>query len=134
MELKIGDSMFRYISMSGIHKFTVIGVHQYETVCQYVVRDENCNHGWKCEMLITKDSKGKYRYSSMVNDNDDDSQEYWHNDASFFYTTLDGCKSDHYKLLIREKKADIEKFQGIVKQKITALKELEDLLATFNKT
>ncbi len=62
MELKIGDSMFRYISMSGIHKFTVIGVHQYETVCQYVVRDENCSHGWKCEMLITKDSKGKYRY------------------------------------------------------------------------
>lgn len=110
-ELKIGDKLHRYVTMSGIWKYEVIGVHEYKSVTQYVIRCESCSHGWKCELLIVKDDYGRYSFVSMLNHQEDDDQRYWHyeDEKRHFHTTVDAVKLEHAKILLAEKKEAVKK-------------------------
>jgi O6-methylguanine-DNA--protein-cysteine methyltransferase len=77
IELKLGDSLYKYSSIN-LLIYTVFGIVQREEGKYYQVRCTSCNHGNKCEVLIKEDDRGKLVYVSMLNEDEEDKQYYWH--------------------------------------------------------
>jgi hypothetical protein len=100
--LKIGDKLFRFVFGFGIysriHEFLVIEAHETKHGKQYVVEDQNCTHGWKCQLLIAPTNKNHFKFIRQIND-EDNSQEHWHHNNGagreyFFYTNKHYCVVD----------------------------------------
>jgi hypothetical protein len=129
--LKIGDLLYRYVSAGGVFKFTVIGLRINERDTQYEVRSENCNHGWKCELLIAKNDYGLLSYVCLLNDDEEDSQKFWHNDlfgtAYHFFLTEQEAKQERIDWMINWQQKEIEKQKSSIQRAELELAKLIEM-------
>lgn len=132
--LKIGDELFRYVEMSGIWKFIVKGVRQYESDFQYEIESQSCSHGWKCMLLIGLNDYGKLTYISMLNNDDDDRQEYWHVGKFHFYPTAKEAKVEAHEHYLSEYKDKLRKAKESVSSIEKTIQEIKDLIAIDSAT
>ena len=131
--MNIGDKLYRRVEMSGIWEYEVFAVHDYGTVKQYSVRCAPCNHGWKCELLVAEDNKGNFVYVSMLNNDEDNDQTYWHTNGPLFRKTKDEAKRDSYLVILRHRKEMLAKAQSALKQAEKDVAEMEILLEDLPK-
>ena len=135
----LNDVLYRYVSLSGIHKFIVIGVNATKYGTQYVLQDQACKHGWKCEVLCEYD-KNNLRFVKMVNDHEDDSQHHLHTSIGgleYYFKSkiedvyIDVIKSNmsHIKQNIGDLERRLKASKDKLKQQELALKDAELLLS-----
>lgn len=126
--MKIGDELFRYIVMGGIHRFIVLGVRQYEDSEQYEIEDQNCAHGWKCRLLVARNDYGKLHAIHMLNEDEDDRQRHWHtNDGFHFWPTVGEAKAEAYRDALRkadERVSNAEEALKVAKRQRDEMKSL----------
>lgn len=124
--LNIGDKLYR-VALGHDWSYTVKGVQTYEHATLY---DIQCDHVGNCiesRLIVTANKHGgSFRFVSC-----DDDEASLHDDNALFYPTKEKALLEHYRLLIKERKQYIEKFQNLVKYHTKRLKEYEDL---FEKT
>ena len=130
--LEIGSKLFRYVSLSGVWEYEVIGIRTYKKEFQYEVKSLSCSHGWACELLIAQDDKGRLSYVSMLNNEDDDDQSYWHtnNETEFYFRTekylaQEDCYKYQLTFLDKELSANISKVEETKKR----IKKYQDMIA-----
>lgn len=131
-KLSTGDSVFKYLGMNGVGNYKVIGKREYPDNIQYEVECQNCTHGYKCQVLITLDDHGQYKYVAMLNDDEDDSQYYWHNTGTFFLTSAE-AKIAEGERWIREHKEKLAKLEEQVQAKKKRIGELEVFISELKK-
>lgn len=127
-DYKVGDELFRYIEMGGIHRYVVQGVRQYETDVQLEVEDQSCSHGWKCRILVARNDYGKIHAVHMLNDDEDDTQRHWHGNEGFhFWPTVAKAKAEGFDAAIRRAKENVGKAEEGLAASKRRLQELESL-------
>lgn len=77
MNLKLNQKLYKYSSFY-LMEYEVFGILEREDGIYYQIRCESCRHGYKCEVLIKLDDNKNYKYVSMLNEDEDDRQYYWH--------------------------------------------------------
>ena len=126
--LKIGDKLYRYVEVGGIFTYTIIGLRISEFETAYEARCETCTHGWKCEMVIgNSDDKLVYRY--MINDDEDNRQNYWHNDKTQFHQDVNLAKIDAYNNQNKYWSEKINKLEEALKIARDEKKKVDGLIA-----
>lgn len=130
--MRIGTQLYRYIPLSGIWEYTVIGIHEYEDRKQFAVRSESCTHGWKCELLIAYDDNGRLKYVSMLNNDEEDDQSYWHVDDEtrprYFYSTKAEAHLECYTRLEQKYKDKIQQAKTVLAREEKQYKEIAEAL------
>jgi len=124
--MEIGTSLWRHIKCGGIHEYKCIGIRQYEKDTFYELEDQACTHGWKCQVLVG----GKLdalRYISMINDDEDEPQEYWHTDHNFFRLRKEQAELDLIRVNLDIVKKNFEKAQAIFEREKASLAKYEEL-------
>jgi len=127
-QLSIGDSLYRHVTMSGIWHYLVVGIHQYEGCQQYVVESQSCSHGWKCKLLIADDGKGVLRFVSHLNDDESDSQHYWHTDKTAFWQHKDEAHRECYRNLLQTTADEVTKADAALKSAQKRLAQVKEAL------
>lgn len=120
IKLQIGDNLFHYVSFHGVLKYIVTGIRNYGDTTHYEIECENCSHGYRCKILVTKDQdwgRDRFKYIEMLNDED---REYFifHNDSYYYLTSTEAL---------------LEKTHEILEEKRKRKKELEFRLDKANK-
>jgi len=127
-KLKVGDNLYRHVTMSGIWEYEVFGVHQYENSVQYAVRCNTCTHGWKCELLIAENDYSEYAYISMLNNSEHDDQRHWHNGDNKFCITRKEAHRQCYEKMLKKRKEEIRKSEETTTRLKKNLEEIEEAL------
>lgn len=126
-DLKLGDSLYRYVRCGGIFHYKVVGTRTYEDGVLYEVETQSCNHyGEKCRLLIAK-TKTAYRYVSMTNDNEEDSQEYWHTDDTQFHTIKEKAELDLINANLSIVQKNLATAEDRVRREKESLKRYQEL-------
>lgn len=123
--LKLDQEVYRYVQCSGIHTFKVISINETKYGTQYIVEDQKCNHGWKCQLLIQYCDKD-LKFVKMVNDDEDDSQLYWHQNGDkeyYFKTNIQEAYIDIFISNINYRKAAVAKAEAHLKALNKGLEE-----------
>lgn len=127
-DYKVGDELFRYIEMGGIHRYIVQGVRQYQDDVQLEVEDQSCSHGWKCRLLVARNDYGKLHAVHMLNDDEEDTQRHWHQNEGFhFWPTTTRAKAEGFDAAIRRAKESVAKAEDGLAAAKRRLQELESL-------
>ena len=129
IRLKIGDELFTHESGKGIFTYVVLGVREYEGATLYEVECQECKHHTKCRLLVAqKDEQEVFRYVSMLNDDEDNEQYYWHSSAEYFMTRKDCMKDAWNKAIAYHTKhaQELEDSLKIQRKRIAELKALMD--------
>jgi len=101
-KLSLGDILYKYLTFNGIGKYEVIGIREYSKgQVQYELLCHACTHGYKCEVLVTATTKGRFEYVSMIKGED---QEYWHDDSPYFLTQNEAIIYQSNKILSKKSK------------------------------
>ena len=112
MTIKLKQKLYKYSSCY-LMEYEVFGVLQREEGEYYQIECKTCRNHYSCEVLIKLDENRRFKYVSMINDEDNE-QYHWH-------TTDD---KDYYCL---SKKEALEKVLNrnieLCKKKITEKKE-----------
>ena len=133
MTINLDDLLYRYVVLSGIHTYKVIEIHTTKFGNQYVLEDQNCRHGWKCQLLCEPDNSGYLKFIRQLNDNEDDPQEHWHKAIDkeyFFKSDISDAYRDVLASNVKILKSDIEKLQQTLNKKEADLKKAEDAFKT----
>ncbi len=136
-----GDKLWRYQGLGRIAQYTVTGIMQRADLTLYEVECGNCNHGWKCRILITEYAKTEsYEYAAMVNDQDGE-QDCWHRthgaDSRYYTTKIDCLKAVYTQRLRDAEQEKITRERGVeaTDKKIAEIKEqLQNLLTATEAT
>jgi hypothetical protein len=107
--MNIGDKLYRAVTVSGIWEYVVLGIHTYEGCQQYVVESQTCSHGWKCKLLIADNGKGALCFVSLLNDDPDESQHFWHTDKTTFWPCKYDAHKELYQSIVWKSQDDIRK-------------------------
>lgn len=128
MNMEIGTSLYRYVRCGGIFEYKVIGIRVYEDNTQYELESQTCTHGWKCKLLVGG-AADKLRYISMTNDDEENSQHYWHTDDTKFRFKKEEAELDLIAANSRILKENIEKTKELLARQQSELKRYEGLAA-----
>jgi len=135
LNLKINDTLYKYSSPS-LMIYKVFGILEREDGIYYQIRCESCHHGKKCEVLIRVDDQGRLVYVSMLNEDEEDKQYYWHTtDEDDFYQlhkpyALENVVKRNIKCCYNQKrKLELEEYLKELEDEIKEIqkKQLEDL-------
>lgn len=77
IELKLGQKLYKYSTIY-LMQYEVFGILEREDGKYYQIRCLSCRHGEQCEILIKIDDNKKLKYVSILNENEESSQYYWH--------------------------------------------------------
>jgi len=126
-ELKIGDTLCKYVTFAGLNFYTVTAIITREQATLYELESKNCKHGYNCRLLVAKinDKPGKYRFVSMLNDDEENRWHSWHDDSLFYISKMD-ARRDIYLQLIQERKAEIDKYEATLGRLKKGLVELNE--------
>ena len=121
-KINIGDVIYRYVSFGGIHKYKVVGKREYEDNTELEVEDQNCNHGWKCRLLVAVNDYNRLVSIRMLNDDEDNSQRCWHSQDEYnFWLDEKHARKQYaavtlskYKDKLQVAKNKVKELQGVV--------------------
>jgi hypothetical protein len=130
--LKIGDTIYKYLSFNGFGEYIVIAVKEMKECYIYEVECQKCTDHDKCTMYVSDEGKGIYKFLSMTNNNgeDDSPQEYWHNDR-LFYSSLKAGKIAEYNKCICDRQKDIDERASLIERLKVELEELKQHLSNI---
>lgn len=79
IKLKIGQELYRYSKFYHIMRYEVFGILQREEGEYYQIVCKDCRHlNWNCEVLIKLSDENEFKYVSMLNDREGNSQYHFH--------------------------------------------------------
>jgi len=129
IKLKIGDELFKYQPLKGIWSYIVLGVRDYGDSVLYEIECQACNDHEKCRILVAQnDNQKSFHYVSIVNDDEEHEQYYWHIQNEY-YVSKNDCKRQAYKKEVEYKENRIKELEAqlkTVKDSLTELKLLID--------
>ena len=128
IRLNIGDSLYNYQSFKGVFTYKVIGVRDYSDVVLFEIECQECSDHAKCKLLVSQiDNIKRFTYVSMIDEDEDNEQYYWHNHTEFFLTKND-CKKIAYVKVKEQKEKRIEELKEKLKQEQQSLAEIKSLI------
>ena len=128
-EYKIGDEIFRYVTVMGVFRWLVIGRRERENEVQLELECQTCNHGWKCKVLVAQNDYKKIVSVNMLNEDDEDSQRHFHGqEECTFWPTSAEAKNEHLKNLIRKAEKELSDARELVGHREKRLSELRGLI------
>jgi hypothetical protein len=100
LKLNIGDELYTHESGKGIFKYVVLGIREYDGATLYEVECQECRDHAKCRLLISqKDESTVFKYVSMINEDDEKPQYYWHSTAEYFLSRTQCIKDARIKAI-----------------------------------
>ena len=116
--MKQGDKLYKYQGFSKYAEYIVTAVIKRESLTQYELECQNCEHGFKCRILVKK-IRGTQQYEFLCCVNDEE-EEYkaWHTDwgkkEELYYHSLKEARIAVYESAISRKKSEIKNHQDII--------------------
>lgn len=128
IKLQINDKLYNYQSLKGIFTYIVIGVRDYGESVLYEVECQNCKDHDNCRLLVSQvDNEKRFRYVTMINEDEENEQYYWHS-TGYFYISKNDCKKAAYQEAIKFKEKEIEELKTKLKIAQEHLIELKLLI------
>ncbi len=124
--LKIGDFLYRYVRCGGVFEYKVIGIRIYDDQTLYELESQSCTHGWKCKILVGG-KIDQLRYVCMTNDEEEDTQHYWHTDDTKFRKIKEEAEIDLINANLAIVKENIRTAEERVTREKASAKKYEDL-------
>ena len=125
IKLQINDELYNYQALKGIFTYIVRGVRDsilYEIECQ------ECKDHANCRLLVSQiDNQKRFKYVSMINEDEDNEQYYWHSLDDFFISKND-CKKAAYQKAKEYKEKQIEELETKLKSAQENLIEIKLLI------
>lgn len=133
MEIKLGQKLYKYATFY-LMEYEVFGILQREEGEYYQVRCNSCKHGTKCEVLLKFNDQQKLIYVSMLNEDEEDKQYYWHVSSTisgaeeYYHFSKKDALTAVLGRAIKSEEESIKKFEENIKRcKETILKHQEYL-------
>lgn len=128
IKLNIGDDLFAYVAFKGIFNYKVIGIREYQSGNLYEIECQQCHDHENCIVLVSQhDNFPQFQYVSMVNEDEENEQYYWHSGQDYFISKNE-CKKQAYDKSIKSKKKEIEELENKLKERKQSLSELQSLV------
>ena len=126
--MKIKDKLYKYQGFGKFAEYICTAIIKREKLVMYELECQNCNHGWKCKILVKRGkNKQEYEFVAMVNDEEEE-YEAFHTTLQpneRFFVNLEDAKKAVYLNAINFKKSEIEKHKKVLKRSEKELQELE---------
>lgn len=133
MKLKIKQKLYKYSTIY-LMEYEVFGILQREDGEYYQIRCKTCKDHNFCEVLIKLNDNDKFKYVSMLNENEDNKQYYWHttdDDNDYYCLTkkeaLEKVLNRNIKLCEKQIKEKKKIIQNIEKNIIEYKEQLKAL-------
>lgn len=129
MELKLGQKLYKYSSFY-LMQYEVFGILEREDGKYYQIKCLSCKHGADCEVLIKLDDNKKLKYVSMLNENEEDRQYYWHTteDKDFYCLSKKEALEKVLERSIRSCEKEISDLKERIKNKEQNIIEYKEKL------
>ena len=115
VKLQIDDELYNYQALNGIFTYTVRGVRDYGDSILYEIECQECRYHNNCRLLVSQiDNQKRFKYVSMINEDEENEQYYWHSTGDFFITKND-CKKAAYQKAKEDKEKQIEELKSKLK-------------------
>ena len=124
--LNIGDKLYKDTPLNGIFEYIVTEIRKSNDNVMYVAECQNCNHGYKCLVLIARNlaSKNVFKYVEMIND-ENNIDEYIAYNYGLYFKSKKECKINATKEYIKNHKKTIDEYKKGIKYAEERIKELE---------
>lgn len=128
IKLNIGDLLYNYQNTkSGLFKYKIIEIRESLDNIQYVIECQDCKDHPKCKILITQiDNLKQFRYVSMIDEDSENEQYYWHQDI--YFLNINDCKKYVYKKYISDYEKEIKDLEVLLNNKNKSLNDIKNLL------
>ena len=111
IKLQINDELYNYQALKGIFTYIVLGVRDYGDSILYEIECQECKDHANCRLLVSQiDNQKRFKYVSMINEDEDNEQYYWHSLDDFFISKND-CKKAAYQKAKEYKEKQIEELK-----------------------
>lgn len=125
VKLKLNDKLYSYRSLIGIFTYVVLGVRNYKDSVFYEVECEECKGHDRCRLLVSRvDNMDRFKYVSMVDEDEEDEQYYLHSTDEFFMSKNE-CKKAAYEAVKARKEEEIEQMKKDLKRAEDSLNEIK---------
>ena len=115
VKLQINDELYNYQALKGIFTYIVRGVRDYGDSILYEIECQECRDHAKCRLLVSQmDNQKRFKYVSMINEDEENEQYYWHSTDDFFMSKND-CKKAAYQKAKEYKEKQIEELKTKLK-------------------
>ena len=128
VKLQINDELYNYQALKGIFTYIVCGVRDYGDSVLYEIECQECRDHDNCRLLVSQiDNQKRFKYVSMINEDEENEQYYWHSTDDFFMTKND-CKKAAYQKAKEYKEKQIEELKTKLKSAQENLIEIKLLI------
>jgi len=129
-QLKIGDKLYKRAGISGTLEYEVLSITEQRDAKFYTIECLSCQHGRNCEVLITDDEHGKFRYVRTLDDDVYEPQHPFHIDApnERYCRTREEATIESYEHSIREQKKSIAQIKERLESEEKLLARIEQAL------
>ena len=129
IEIQLGQELFKYATIHFM-KYKVVSILDREDGRYYQIRCLTCNHDRSCEILIKLDDRKNLKYVSMLNDDEEDPQYYWHttDDGDFYCLTKKQSLEKLYERAMKKVKKEICEHREEIKRKEQKLIKYKEIL------
>lgn len=115
IKLQINDMLYSYKALKGIFTYIVRDVRNYEGCVLYEIECQECKDRDNCRLLVSQlDNRKRFKYVSMINEDEENEQYYWHSFEEFFIMKND-CKKAAYQKAKEYKEKQIEELKTKLK-------------------
>lgn len=128
IKLNIGDLLYNYQNTKGgLFKYKIIEIRESLDNIQYVIECQDCKDHPNCKILITQiDNLKQFRYVSMIGEDSENEQYYWHQDI--YFLNINDCKKYVYKKYISDYEKEIKDLEVLLNNKNKSLNDIKNLL------
>ena len=128
VKLQINDELYNYQALKGIFTYIVRVVRDYGDSILYEIECQECRDHAKCRLLVSQmDNQKRFKYVSMINEDEENEQYYWHSTGDFFMSKND-CKKAAYQKAKEYKEKQIEELKTKLKSAQENLIEIKLLI------
>lgn len=134
IKLKLGDVLYKYATTKLLN-YTVFGLVHREEGIYYQIRCNDCLTHDKCEVLIKENDRGNLVYVSMLNENYQDKQFYWHvtDDLHSYALTKKSALSSRIKSNIQWNNEKIQELRERIEALQTATMKSTEYLKALDE-
>jgi len=128
VKLQINDVLYNFNTTKKIFTYIVRGIRDYGDSILYEIECQECLNHDNCRLLVSQyDNDKRFKYVSMINEDEDDEQYYWHSLDDFFISKND-CEKAAYQKIKKYKETEIEELKTKLKSAQENLIELKLLI------
>ena len=129
IELKLGQKLYKYSTIY-LMQYEVFGILDREDGKYYQIRCLSCRHGEQCEILIKIDDNKKLKYVSILNENEESSQYYWHttDDRDYYCLSKKEAMEKVFERNILQCKKNISELKEQIKNNEQSIIEYRELI------